>query len=97
MKEGIRLICRTTVNKIIVKDDKVVGVGYTGDGIVDNNKKKSAKSKVAGAVKKAGPRGKVAAKYKNPADPSQTWTGRGKSPVWVQALKNAGTLDSALI
>ena len=60
-------------------------------------KKKSAKSKVAGAVKKAGPRGKVAAKYKNPADASQTWTGRGKSPVWVQALKNAGTLDSALI
>ena len=60
-------------------------------------KKKSAKAKVAGAVKKAGPRGKVAPKYKNPADATQTWTGRGKSPVWVQALKNAGTLDSALI
>ena len=60
-------------------------------------KKKSAKTKVAGAVKKTGPRGKVAPKYKNPADASQTWTGRGKSPVWVQALKNAGTLDSALI
>ena len=62
-------------------------------------KKKSAKAKakVAGAVKKAGPRGKVAPKYKNPADSTQTWTGRGKSPVWVQALKNAGTLDSALI
>jgi DNA-binding protein H-NS len=61
------------------------------------SKKKAAKTKVAGAVKKAGPRGKVAPKYKNPADATQTWTGRGKSPVWVQALKNAGTLDSALI
>ena len=60
-------------------------------------KKKSTKAKVAGAVKKSGPRGKVAPKYKNPADSAQTWTGRGKSPVWVQALKNAGTLDSALI
>jgi DNA-binding protein H-NS len=60
-------------------------------------KKKSAKAKVTGAVKKAGSRGKVAPKYKNPADSTQTWTGRGKSPVWVQALKNAGTLDSALI
>jgi DNA-binding protein H-NS len=60
-------------------------------------KKKSAKTKVAGAVKKTGPRGKVAPKYKNPAEATQTWTGRGKSPVWVQALKNAGTLDSALI
>ena len=60
-------------------------------------KKKSDKAKATRAVKKSGPRGKVAPKYKNPADPTQTWTGRGKSPVWVQALKNAGTLDSALI
>jgi DNA-binding protein H-NS len=27
--------------------------------------------------------GKVAAKYANPADASQTWTGRGKRPRWV--------------
>lgn len=40
---------------------------------------------------------KVAAKYRNPANPEQTWTGRGVSPSWVQALKAAGTLDSALI
>jgi len=40
---------------------------------------------------------KVAPKYKNPANPDQTWTGRGVSPTWVQALKTAGTLDAALI
>jgi DNA-binding protein H-NS len=40
---------------------------------------------------------KVAPKYRNPANPEQTWTGRGVSPTWVQALKSAGTLDSALI
>jgi len=40
---------------------------------------------------------KVAPKYCNPANPEQTWTGRGVSPTWVQALKAAGTLDSALI
>lgn len=40
---------------------------------------------------------KVAPKYRNPANPEQTWTGRGVSPTWVQALKAAGTLDSALI
>jgi len=40
---------------------------------------------------------KVAAKYRNPSNPDQTWTGRGVSPTWVQALKAAGTLDSALI
>ena len=51
---------------------------------------------------KAAPKGslagkKVAPKYRNPANPEQTWTGRGVSPTWVQALKAAGTLEGALI
>ena len=46
-------------------------------------------------VKSSG--GKVAPKYRNPANPEQTWTGRGVSPTWVQELKTAGTLESALI
>jgi len=33
---------------------------------------------------------KVAAKYRNPDDETQTWTGRGVSPKWMQALVNAG-------
>ena len=40
---------------------------------------------------------KVAPKYRNPAKAEQTWTGRGVSPTWVQELKTAGKLDSALI
>ncbi len=40
---------------------------------------------------------KVAPKYRNPANAEQTWTGRGVSPTWVQELKTAGTLDTALI
>ena len=40
---------------------------------------------------------KVAPKYRNPANPAQTWTGRGVSPTWVQELKAVGSLDSALI
>jgi DNA-binding protein H-NS len=56
----------------------------------------------AGKVPKAAKKGalagkKVAPKYRNPANPEQTWTGRGVSPTWVQALKAAGILDSALI
>ncbi len=33
---------------------------------------------------------KVAARYRNPADASQTWSGRGLAPKWVQALQAAG-------
>ena len=60
---------------------------------------KAAKSgKAPRAAKKGALAGKkVAPKYRNPANPEQTWTGRGVSPTGVQALKAAGTLDSALI
>lgn len=59
---------------------------------------KSPKAKTTRtAGKSSGPRGKVAPKYRNPAEPTQTWTGRGKAPLWVQSLKSAGTLESALI
>lgn len=32
----------------------------------------------------------VTAKYANPADTSQTWTGRGRKPRWVQEQLDAG-------
>ena len=52
-----------------------------------------------GKVSKAGKRALVAPKYRNPEDASQTWSGRGKRPLWmVAALKRRGvTLDSLLI
>lgn len=34
--------------------------------------------------------GKVAPKYANPADASQTWTGRGRRPLWIQAALDSG-------
>lgn len=33
---------------------------------------------------------KIAAKYRNPDDSTQTWTGRGVSPKWVRELIEAG-------
>ena len=62
----------------------------------------SGKPAKVGKAPKAAKKGalagkKVAPKYRNPANSEQTWTGRGVSPTWVQALKAAGTLDSALI
>ncbi|SDD45200.1 DNA-binding protein H-NS [Paracoccus isoporae] len=37
---------------------------------------------------------KVAVKYANPEDPTQTWTGRGRRPIWIQdALANGKTLE----
>jgi DNA-binding protein H-NS len=48
---------------------------------------------------KRGRKGSIsAAKYRNPKDPSQTWTGRGRKPNWlVDAVKKGGKLESFAI
>jgi len=44
---------------------------------------------------KRGGKGAGVAKYRNPKDPSQTWTGRGRKPNWlVDAVKKGAKLDS---
>lgn len=40
---------------------------------------------------------KVAPKYRDPANPNNTWTGRGRMPRWVAALHAKGELSNALI
>ncbi|KLD64902.1 H-NS family nucleoid-associated regulatory protein [Dyella japonica] len=51
--------------------------------------------KVAG---KKGKTGSVAPKYRDPSDPSVTWSGRGRQPIWfVQALKRRGVTEADLL
>ena len=43
-------------------------------------------------------RGVVPPRYRNPTNPAETWTGRGKSPRWVQDKIARGiTLEDMLI
>ncbi|WP_347986973.1 H-NS histone family protein [Methylomonas sp. AM2-LC] len=37
---------------------------------------------------------KVAPRFRNPADPLQTWSGRGLAPKWMQALISSGRSKS---
>jgi DNA-binding protein H-NS len=39
---------------------------------------------------KGKPRGPVAAKFADPKDPSNTWSGRGRMPKWLSAKLKAG-------
>lgn len=45
---------------------------------------------------KAGPKTVSAPKYKNPADASQTWTGKGRQPEWFKAEIAKGTSPDAM-
>lgn len=45
-----------------------------------------------------GPKSVVAPKYRNPENATQTWSGRGKRPLWfAQALKKRGTTAESLL
>ncbi|MEI6768309.1 MAG: H-NS histone family protein [Betaproteobacteria bacterium] len=40
---------------------------------------------------------KVPIKYRHPTHQGLEWTGRGKTPVWIQELKDSGQLEQALV
>lgn len=68
--------------------------GYTIEDLL--GKHPTASSKKRDRVASAG--GSVTPKYANPADPSMTWTGRGRQPAWIKQLITEGrTLDELLI
>jgi DNA-binding protein H-NS len=43
-----------------------------------------------GKAKRGGGRGVVAAKYRNPENPGETWAGRGLRPRWLTAALKGG-------
>lgn len=50
------------------------------------------------AKKTRKPLGKVAPKYRNPSNPAETWSGRGKQPRWLAAYTGSGrSVDEFLI
>jgi DNA-binding protein H-NS len=51
-------------------------------------------ARVAGAKRRG--TGSVAPKYRNPADPEQTWSGRGKRPRWFNDALKAGKKEKDL-
>jgi DNA-binding protein H-NS len=60
--------------------------------------KKAVKKAAKKTAKKARTGAKVAPKYRNPADPKITWTGRGRQPLWfADQLKKGKKAEELLI
>ncbi|WP_158886650.1 H-NS histone family protein [Rhodanobacter sp. L36] len=87
MQEARATQIRSVRDKI---DGLLKSAGLSLDEVYPTRRSKGAK------VGKGSP---VAPKYRNPASPEQTWSGRGKRPFWLSgALKKRGTsIDSFLI
>jgi DNA-binding protein H-NS len=103
-KEEQRLMSRTH-DKALAQIVQIAHTsGLTAEDIaaaLGGKKGKASAAKSASAkapkAKRATAGRKVAPKYRDPANPAQTWTGRGRTPAWVQALQTAGQLASAEI
>ena len=64
-------------------DDMIEAAGFTLDEVLQ----------VRTAKKRA-----VKAKYSNPNNPSETWSGRGRKPIWVQEwIADGNDLNDCLI
>lgn len=53
-------------------------------------------SDLVGSKGKAKNKAAAPAKYRNPADSSQTWSGRGRQPAWYKAAVKAGKSPKSL-
>ncbi|KAF1686599.1 DNA-binding protein [Pseudoxanthomonas broegbernensis] len=62
--------------------------GYTVEELFGTAAKGARKA--AAPVRAGRKLGKVAPKYRNPANPKETWTGRGKQPRWLAAYTGQG-------
>ncbi|TCO72332.1 H-NS family nucleoid-associated regulatory protein [Rhodovulum euryhalinum] len=64
-------------------EEKAKEFGFSLDEIVGKKTRRSAKS---------------VAKFRNPENPSDTWSGRGRRPKWLEeALNKGASLDDFLI
>ena len=77
------------VKEVRAKIDNILaGAGLAIGDVYPTRGGKSAK----------GPKASVAPKYRNPDNASQTWSGRGKRPLWFnEALKKRGVTAESLI
>ena len=90
-KKATDLIEQKQRQKLIDAYQKIVAiaqdVGMTPEELVQYGDEESLLNKRS-----------VAPRYRNPQDPLQTWTGRGKKPRWViDALESGKTLEDLLI
>lgn len=88
---------RKNLNRIVAVIDKAVAAAHAIASTASPVKKRGrpAGAKAKRTSKLAGI--KIAPKYRNPDDKKQTWTGRGRMPLWAAELAEVGKLESALI
>lgn len=81
-KKNIRQEKLVTLRKKV--NDLIKSEGYTFEDVY-------------GTRRRARRTGKVPPKYSNPANPAETWSGRGKRPRWFNAALKSGKKEKDLL
>ncbi|UOV06560.1 H-NS histone family protein [Pseudoxanthomonas sp. F37] len=82
-----RLAKRTPIATVRSKITKFAKAeGYTLEELFGMSGHRGAKAGAKPSPRAGRKLGKVAPKYRNPANPKETWSGRGKHPRWMAAL-----------
>lgn len=92
---------RKPINQVRAQVNKIVrGSGYTFEELFGSVAGAAAAPATRGRKSSKGPRKgtKVEAKYRDPANAENTWSGRGKQPRWLATYVAAGrNLEEFLI
>ncbi|MDH7547942.1 H-NS histone family protein [Stenotrophomonas geniculata] len=84
---------RAKINKYVKDHGYTIEELYGADSTAssETSKKRTGRK----PAKSAG--SKVAPKYRNPTNPSETWSGRGRQPRWLAALVQKGREPSEFL
>lgn len=94
-KQQTKILTRPKASAMRAKINKYVkDHGYTIEelyGISAGSAPKEAKKATVPKSAKGRKLGKAAPKYRNPANPNETWAGRGRQPRWMAELVAKGS------
>lgn len=88
VEKALERLQKQDLKKVRLEMEKIAAAHGVSVEDVLGSKQKSPAKKTAKA--------KSAAKYANPADPTQTWTGKGRQPNWFKQATDAGTSPDSM-
>lgn len=87
VEKALDRLHKQDVKKIRQEMEKLAAAhGLSIEDVMSGKTTQTSKPKAAGK-----PKLKSAPKYANPADATQTWTGKGRQPEWFKSAVAAGT------
>lgn len=94
VEKALQKIQKQDLKKVRAEMEKLAAAH--GVSVEDVLGGKAAGKTTAKSASKKTPKAKSVAKFANPTNPSQTWTGKGRQPNWFKDATQAGTSPESM-